>query len=110
MIGIGIIILVVGGFICFTANKKTPSANQTGYRPMPDNRRAFKSGPRQIYDPTKTTYKEDDIYFSGGLENIPLTQYTTMIYAIAELHSLIFPVFVSYSGESQPLIHSMPVG
>ena len=65
MIGIGVIILVVGGFICFTANKKTPEGTgQNGYYRIPENRR-FKSGPRQIYDPAKANYKEDDVYFSG---------------------------------------------
>ena len=66
MIGIGVIILVVGGFICFTANKKTPEGTgQNGYYRIPENRR-FKSGPRQIYDPAKANYKEDDVYFSGS--------------------------------------------
>ena len=71
MIGICIVIVVVGGFICYTANQKDNSeAGSPGYPRGGHENRRFKSGPRQIYDPAKANYKEDEVYFSGERDKV----------------------------------------
>ena len=62
MIAIVFVVVFVTGFICATAQKQ--SVESPG-RPDAEQRR-FRPGPRQIYDPAKTNYREDEVYFYGN--------------------------------------------
>ena len=110
MVGISVIILLVGGFICFTANKKNPDGSP-GYQRMQENRR-FKSGPRQIYDPAKTNYKEDEVYFSGESFLLRKLLFIADVDVEQFPRTDLDPRFICLEppvpGESQPLLRSTP--
>ena len=64
MLSIFALLVIVSMFICHKANKESETSSPPP--PGAENRRAFRSGPRQIYDPAKANFKEDDVYFGGN--------------------------------------------
>ena len=82
MIAIVLVVVFVTAFICVTAQKQSIESPQ---RQNAEERR-FRPGPRQIYDPAKTNFQEDDIYFSGMFSQQPrylVTGWGSRIYVIS---------------------------